>query len=136
METATQNDAELAAATLSGNRDAFGQIVARYQSLVCALAYSATGSLSQSEDLAQETFFTAWKATAQFALLVAVAVALLWRAVPRTFSVCAALVMVGIGILLCFITPWHARTISGAEVRTVLTEGRETRFEVMQFKNG
>ena len=61
METATQNDAELVAATLSGSRDAFGHIVARYQSLVCALAYSATGSLSQSEDLAQETFFTAWK---------------------------------------------------------------------------
>jgi RNA polymerase sigma factor (sigma-70 family) len=48
-------------ASLSGNRDAFGQIVARYQSLVCSLAYSATGSLSQSEDLAQETFVAAWK---------------------------------------------------------------------------
>jgi len=38
-----------------------GQIVARYQSLVCSLAFSATGSLSQSEDLAQETFVTAWR---------------------------------------------------------------------------
>jgi RNA polymerase sigma factor (sigma-70 family) len=28
---------------------------------VCSLAYSATGSLGQSEDLAQETFVTAWK---------------------------------------------------------------------------
>jgi hypothetical protein len=28
---------------------------------VCSLAYSATGSLSQSEDLAQETFIAAWK---------------------------------------------------------------------------
>jgi RNA polymerase sigma factor (sigma-70 family) len=35
--------------------------VARYQSLLCSLAYSATGSVSQSEDLAQETFVTAWK---------------------------------------------------------------------------
>ena len=42
-------------------RDAFGQIVARYQNLVCSLAYSATGSLNQSEDLAQETFLAAWK---------------------------------------------------------------------------
>src|SRR5438105_5311819 len=57
----SQNDADLVAASLTGNRDAFGQIVARYQSLVCSLAYSATGSLSQSEDLAQETFLTAWK---------------------------------------------------------------------------
>jgi RNA polymerase sigma factor (sigma-70 family) len=55
------NDAELVGASLAGNRDAFGSIVSRYQSLVCSLAYSATGSLTASEDLAQETFFTAWK---------------------------------------------------------------------------
>jgi RNA polymerase sigma factor (sigma-70 family) len=61
MSLAVNNDAELVSASLSGNRDAFGQIVARYQSLVCSLAFSATGSLSQSEDLAQETFVTAWK---------------------------------------------------------------------------
>jgi RNA polymerase sigma factor (sigma-70 family) len=61
MSTATRNDAELVSESLSGNRDAFGQIVGRYQSLVCSLVYSATGSLSQSEDLAQDTFITAWK---------------------------------------------------------------------------
>ena len=61
MSLATQDDAALVAETLSGNRDAFSQIVSRYQSLVCSLAYSATGSLSHSEDLAQETFVTAWK---------------------------------------------------------------------------
>ncbi|HUC86236.1 MAG TPA: sigma-70 family RNA polymerase sigma factor, partial [Candidatus Acidoferrales bacterium] len=58
---AVSNDAELVNAALGGNRDAFGQIVTRYQSLICSLAYSATGSLGQSEDLAQETFITAWK---------------------------------------------------------------------------
>ena len=61
MSVAAQNDAELVSGSLSGNRDAFEQIVARYQSLICSLAYSATGSLSQSEDLAQETFVAAWK---------------------------------------------------------------------------
>jgi len=62
MTPVTANgDAELVNASLAGNREAFGQIVSRYQSLVCSLAYSATGSLSQSEDLAQETFFAAWK---------------------------------------------------------------------------
>src|SRR5208283_2812728 len=61
MSVAANNDAELVSASISGDRDAFGQIVARYQSLVCSLAYSATGSLSQSEDLAQETFVAAWK---------------------------------------------------------------------------
>jgi RNA polymerase sigma factor (sigma-70 family) len=55
------NDAELVSASLAGQREAFGQIVSRYQSLVCSLAYSATGSLTASEDLAQETFVAAWK---------------------------------------------------------------------------
>jgi RNA polymerase sigma factor (sigma-70 family) len=61
MPVAANNDAELVGGTLAGNRDAFSQIVSRYQSLICSLAYSATGSLGQSEDLAQETFITAWK---------------------------------------------------------------------------
>jgi RNA polymerase sigma factor (sigma-70 family) len=55
------NDSELTARAAEGHRDAFAQIVSRYQSLVCSLAYSATGSLSQSEDIAQETFIVAWK---------------------------------------------------------------------------
>jgi RNA polymerase sigma factor (sigma-70 family) len=63
--TSTQNtsrdDARLVAASLDGDREAFAQIVTRYQTLVASVAYSATGSLSQSEDLAQETFIAAWK---------------------------------------------------------------------------
>ena len=55
------NDAELVERSLAGDRQAFGRIVGRYQSLVCALAYSATGSRSRSEDLAQETFVAAWR---------------------------------------------------------------------------
>jgi RNA polymerase sigma factor (sigma-70 family) len=61
MQAAGQNDAELVAECLDGNQDAFRQVVERYQTLICSLAYSATGSMSQSEDLAQETFVTAWK---------------------------------------------------------------------------
>jgi RNA polymerase sigma factor (sigma-70 family) len=61
MPATEYNDAELVTETLAGNRDAFGRIVAHHQSLICALAYSATGSLTQSEDLAQETFVAAWK---------------------------------------------------------------------------
>src|SRR5438045_7872746 len=59
------SDSELVTQSLAGNRDAFGWIVARYQSLLCSLAYSATGSLNQSEDLAQETFVAAWKQLAE-----------------------------------------------------------------------
>jgi len=58
---AATSDADLVVQSIAGNREAFGQIVSRYQSLICSLAYSATGSLGQSEDLAQETFITAWK---------------------------------------------------------------------------
>jgi RNA polymerase sigma factor (sigma-70 family) len=55
------SDAELVAASLAGERAAFGRIVERYQRLLCSLAYSATGQLSQSEDLAQEAFVDAWR---------------------------------------------------------------------------
>jgi len=58
LETA---DAELVAQAQSGDRDAFGRIVARYQALICAVAYNATGGLTQSEDLAQDAFVVAWK---------------------------------------------------------------------------
>jgi RNA polymerase sigma factor (sigma-70 family) len=61
MNAEGTSDTALVAQTLAGDRDAFGQIVSRYQSLICSLAYSATGSLGQSQDLAQETFITAWK---------------------------------------------------------------------------
>lgn len=59
------DDADLVARSRSGDLDAFGELVSRYQSLVCSLAYSATGSLPQSEDLAQETFVAAWRQIAQ-----------------------------------------------------------------------
>jgi DNA-directed RNA polymerase specialized sigma24 family protein len=44
-----------------GDREAFGRIVERYQSLICSLAYSACGDLAQSEDLGQEAFLAAWE---------------------------------------------------------------------------
>ncbi len=56
-----QNDTEWVKQSLAGSREAFGRIVDQYRSLICSLAYSATGSLTQSEDLAQETFVIAWK---------------------------------------------------------------------------
>lgn len=61
MNVTERNDADLVAESLSGSRDAFRVIVERYQTLICSLAYNATGNLSQSEDVAQETFVAAWK---------------------------------------------------------------------------
>src|SRR5579871_1947422 len=61
IRTMELNDAELVAESLAGNRDAFRQIVERYQTLISSLTYCATGNVSQSEDLAQEIFLAAWK---------------------------------------------------------------------------
>ena len=55
------SDAALVSRSLAGDRDAFNHIVSRYQTLICSLAYSRIGNLGQSEDVAQETFITAWK---------------------------------------------------------------------------
>lgn len=56
-----QDDASLVIASLGGDREAFEKIVNRYQRLLCSLAYSALGSLNESEDVAQEAFVEAWK---------------------------------------------------------------------------
>ena len=55
------NDAALVMASLGGDRDAFCEIVTRYQSLLCSLAYSSVGDFKHSEDIAQDTFVEAWK---------------------------------------------------------------------------
>src|SRR5580765_7238342 len=60
MNSATISDEQLWHLACEGDREAFGRIVERYQSLVCSLAYSACGALGTSEDMAQETFITAW----------------------------------------------------------------------------
>jgi len=53
-------DAQLVVGTLAGDRDAFGRIVSKYQTLICSLAYSRLGNIGESEDVAQETFIVAW----------------------------------------------------------------------------
>ena len=57
----TTSESELLQASATGDKDAFGVIIGRYQSLVCAVTYSATGDVGASEELAQETFIRAWK---------------------------------------------------------------------------
>lgn len=58
---AALSDPQLWERSRSGDRDAFGAIVERYQTLVCSVAFSACGDLARSEDLAQETFVAAWR---------------------------------------------------------------------------
>lgn len=54
------DDAELLRASRAGEVHAFGELVERYQNLVCAVAYSRTGDRVTSEDVGQQTFLAAW----------------------------------------------------------------------------
>lgn len=54
-------DALLWSAARHGDQAAFRYIVERHQSLVSAVAYAGVGDLALSQDLAQETFLTAWR---------------------------------------------------------------------------
>jgi RNA polymerase sigma factor (sigma-70 family) len=54
-------EGELLKASLNGRREAFGAVIERYQTLICAITYSATGDIGKSEELAQETFIRAWR---------------------------------------------------------------------------
>ena len=60
-----KNEVELLEASLRGDPQAFGVVVGEYQSLVCAITYSATGNVERSEELAQEAFLRAWKSLEQ-----------------------------------------------------------------------
>jgi len=54
-------ETKLLQSSLTGDQNAFAHLVERYQSTVCAITFSGTGRIDISEDLAQETFLSAWK---------------------------------------------------------------------------
>jgi RNA polymerase sigma factor (sigma-70 family) len=55
------SDLDLVSHVRAGERNAFAELVRRYQSLICAQAYSVCGDFSRSEDVAQEAFIAAWR---------------------------------------------------------------------------
>ena len=56
----TQTDADLVGRTRGGDREAYGELVARYQGHVYALAYSLVDNWAEAQDIAQETFIRAY----------------------------------------------------------------------------
>ena len=99
--TPVSEDAERVDARLAGNREAFAQIVSRYQSLVCSLAYNATGSPSQSEDLAHvNTQFVRqlWESNPFFQVC--------WKVVPHFFWL---MWLWGVPIVLAMIAQGRAK---------------------------
>lgn len=61
MSNNAKSESELLKASLNGQTQAFELIVRKYQSLICAITYSATGSVDKSEELAQQAFIKCWK---------------------------------------------------------------------------
>ncbi len=61
MTETSSNEVAWLKACLKGDPQAFEAVVSQYQSLVCAITYSATGNLGHSEELAQDVFLKAWK---------------------------------------------------------------------------
>jgi len=55
------SDQQLVEQCANGNTAAFAQLVARYQTLVCSVAYSITGDFARSEDVGQDAFVAAWR---------------------------------------------------------------------------
>jgi RNA polymerase sigma-70 factor (ECF subfamily) len=59
-------DQELIAASLDGDRGAFGALVLRYRRLVFSIAYRMCGDEGLADDVAQETFVRAWEKLGSF----------------------------------------------------------------------
>src|SRR6185503_10010506 len=55
------SDAELVRAAWRGDKQAFVEIVARHQAMVCGIALGIVGNLAASEDAGQEAFLMAWR---------------------------------------------------------------------------
>jgi RNA polymerase sigma-70 factor (ECF subfamily) len=56
----SKNDFELVHLARAGNRDAYGELIRRYQRPIWGLAYLLIGDRFEAEDLTQEAFLRAW----------------------------------------------------------------------------
>ncbi|MCF7955004.1 MAG: sigma-70 family RNA polymerase sigma factor [Phycisphaerae bacterium] len=65
MPIDNQNEIGLLKASANGDTASFEQIVSRYQGYICAVTYIATGDVEKSEELAHETFISAWRSLDQ-----------------------------------------------------------------------
>lgn len=57
-------DEDLLRRSLEGDASAFGALVERHESAVCAVSFAVTGDRGVSEDVAQDAFVAAWKSLA------------------------------------------------------------------------
>ncbi len=60
-----RREEDIVVAAQLGSKNAFGELVQRYQNLVTSIAFSRTGDLQRSEDIAQQAFLVAWEKRAE-----------------------------------------------------------------------
>ena len=60
------DDAQLVARSLMQDQEAFGQLIDRHAATIVNLAYRMVGNRAEAEDLAQETFLSAFKSLPTF----------------------------------------------------------------------
>lgn len=60
-EKRSTSDAQCVARALSGESDAFGELIERYWRTAFAIALSRTGEVQAAEDVAQDAFLRAWR---------------------------------------------------------------------------
>ena len=60
------DDAQLVARSLKQDQEAFGRLIDRHAATIVNLAYRMVGNRAEAEDLAQETFLSAFKALSTF----------------------------------------------------------------------
>ena len=65
-QQAVSEDAQLVARSLKQDHEAFGQLIDRHAPAIVNLAYRMVGNRAEAEDLAQESFLTAFKALSTF----------------------------------------------------------------------
>ena len=61
MESTASNNADLIAATLAGDREAFGKLYDKHSRIVRAVVGSVSGDWNFAEDMVQETFLRAYR---------------------------------------------------------------------------
>ena len=66
MEGRPLDDSELIERSREGDRDAFGELVRRYQAVAFRIAYAITRSAAEAEDAAQEGFVKGYRAIDRF----------------------------------------------------------------------
>ncbi|MEI6526427.1 MAG: RNA polymerase sigma factor [Planctomycetota bacterium] len=65
IEYSSLNIAQLVAASLSGDRDAFGELFQRHEKQVFAVAYRRLSDRDEADELVQDVFIQAWRKLGQ-----------------------------------------------------------------------